>query len=355
MDVVTDFLKITQATESKLSEIDMNNIPFGRAFSDHMLIAHFRDGKWQQAEILPYAPLEMSPSNSALNYGQSVFEGMKAHKSPDGNPVLFRARQNWLRINYSAQRMAMPPIPENIFMEGIKELVKLDRNWIPNAEQGALYLRPLYFATDEYIGVKASETYTFVVFTCPVGPYYTEPVNLLVSKEYIRAAVGGVGAAKAAGNYASAMLPDKMAKAKGYHNVLWLDARNLEFIEECGTMNVFFVVDGEILTPRLTGTILPGITRNSVIQVLEDAGHKVSARQISIYELQQAHRGGKLEECFGTGTAATISHVAKIGFAGEDWILPPVSERKIGPWLYDTLMDYRTAAIDDKFGWVDEL
>ncbi|MCI4666903.1 MAG: branched-chain amino acid aminotransferase [Bacteroidia bacterium] len=355
MDVVSDFLKITQASETRISEIDMNNIPFGRVFSDHMLVAHCINGEWQQAEIKPYAPLNLTPANSALNYGQSVFEGMKAHKSPEGRPVLFRARENWLRINYSAHRMAMPPIPEEIFMEGIRELVKLDSNWLPNPDQGALYLRPLYFAADEYIGVKASDNYTFVVFTCPVGPYYSEPVNLLVNKDYIRAAIGGTGAAKAAGNYASAMLPDKMAKANGYHNVMWLDARHGEYVEECGTMNIFFVIDGEVVTPRLTGTILPGITRNSCIQLMEANGYKVTARQVSVYELQQAYREGKLEECFGTGTAATVSHVAKIGFGGEEWVLPAVSERKIGPWLYNALMDYRLGAVEDTFGWVELL
>lgn len=355
MDVVSDFLKITQIAESRISEIDMNNIPFGRVFSDHMLVARCINGEWQQPEIKPYAALNLTPANSALNYGQSVFEGMKAHKNPEGRPVLFRAEENWKRINYSAQRMAMPTIPEDIFMEGIRQLVTLDSAWLPDAEQGALYLRPLYFATDEYIGVKASQNYTFVVFTCPVGPYYSEPVNLLVNRDYIRAAIGGTGAAKAAGNYASAMLPDKMAKASGYHNVLWLDARNMEYIEECGTMNVFFVIDGEVVTPRLTGTILPGITRNSCIQILEEGGYKVTARQISIYELQQAYREGKLEECFGTGTAATVSHVAKIGFGGEDWVLPAVEDRKIGPWLYDTLMKYRTGEAEDKFGWIEVL
>ncbi|MEO0898901.1 MAG: branched-chain amino acid aminotransferase [Bacteroidota bacterium] len=352
MSVISDFLKITPASSSRLSEIDMNNIPFGRAFGDHMLVAQYRDGKWEQAEIKPYGPLSIQPSNSALNYGQSVFEGMKAHRNEAGRPVLFRPEENWKRINDSAKRLAMPAIPQEIFIEGIKALVNIDQGWLPNAEQGALYLRPLYFAADEYIGVKASTSYTFVVFTCPVGPYYTEPVNLLVNRDFVRASIGGTGAAKAAGNYAAALLPDVIAKAQGYHNVLWLDGRNLEFVEECGTMNVFFVIDGEVVTPRLTGTILPGITRDSVITVLKDAGYNVNARQISIYELQHAYRDGKLQECFGAGTAATISHVAKIGFAGEEWVLPPVSERKIGPWLYEEIMKYRTGNVDDKFGWV---
>ena len=355
MDIVSPNIKIRPVPVSRRSEIDMDHIPFGKAFSDHMLVARYENGKWQEPEILPYGPMEFAPSISALNYGQAVFEGMKAHKGPNGEVLLFRPEENFKRMNYSAYRLAMPAIPEEIFLDGIRELVKLDQAWVPNPDQGALYLRPLYFAVDEYIGVKASDSYIFTVFTCPVGAYYKEPVKLLVTKDFIRAATGGTGAAKAAGNYASALLPDKLAKDQGYHNVLWLDGRNQEFIEECGTMNIFFVLDDKVLTPRLSGTILPGITRNSVIRLLEDKGYEVEARPISIYELQQAYREKRLKEAFGTGTAATISHIDTIGFAGEDWKLPHIEDRKIGPWLSERLVNLRTGLVEDPYGWVQPI
>ncbi|RMG75377.1 MAG: branched-chain amino acid aminotransferase [Bacteroidetes bacterium] len=353
MEVAQTHIKVQPIAESRLSQIDMNDIPFGRVFSDHMLVARYRDGKWQEVQIEPYGPLPMAPSVSSLNYGQAVFEGMKAHRAPSGAPVLFRPQDNFRRINQSAARLCMPPVPEDIFMDGLRELIRLDSAWVPSAEQGALYIRPLMFATDEYIGVKASESYIFCIFTCPVGPYYAEPVSLLASKDYVRAAIGGTGSAKAAGNYAAALLPDRLAKAQGYNNILWLDGREQQYIEECGTMNVFFVIDDTVITPRLTGTILPGITRNSVLQLLQDHGYKVETRPISIYEVQEAFHEGRLQDAFGTGTAATITHIARIGFGGEDITLPAVAERKVSNWLKDTLYQIRTGQQSDPYGWVE--
>jgi branched-chain amino acid aminotransferase len=244
----------------------------------------------------------------------------------------------------------MPEIPHHIFMDGLTELIRLDRDWIPTADKGALYIRPLMFATDEFIGVKASETYTFAIFTCPVGPYYTEPVNLLATKEFVRACIGGTGFAKAAGNYAGSLYPDKLAKKQGYHNILWLDAREHTWIEECGTMNVFFVLRNKVVTPSLSGTILSGITRDSVIRLLEDAGYKVESRRVSIYEVEEAYNKNQLKEAFGTGTAATIAPIAKLGFGGQDIVFP--TERKIGPWLLERLTNLRTGAEEDPYGWV---
>jgi branched-chain amino acid aminotransferase len=335
---------------SRINKVDMDNIPFGRVFSDHMLIAHFRNGAWETAQIKPYEALQMSPAASVLNYGQAIFEGMKATRADDGSVLLFRPEDNWRRMNYSAERICMPQIPKEIFMDGLQELISLDRQWVPTAEQGALYIRPLMFATDEYIGVKASENYTFTIFTCPVGPYYAEPVNLLVNPEFVRAAVGGTGSAKFSGNYAAAMYPDKLAKAQGYHNILWLDGKENRYIEECGTMNVFFVIDGVVVTPNLTGTILPGITRKSLIHLLRKAGYTVEERPITIYELQAAHREGRLEEAFGAGTAATVSHINKIGFNGSDMVLPPVEGRKISNWLGQRLAEVK-GGVNDTYGW----
>lgn len=352
MNILEHPIQIHQTSQSRLPEVDMNNIPFGRIFSDHMLVARYANGKWQQPEIRPYGSLNLAPSISALNYGQSVFEGMKAFRQEDGQPVLFRPQDNHARINRSGQRLCMPEIPANVFMDGLKELIRLDHDWIPHKDQGSLYIRPLYFATDEFIGVKASESYMLTIFTCPVGPYYTEPVSLLASKDFVRAAIGGTGAAKAAGNYAGAMLPDKLAKSRGYNNVLWLDAKENRFVEECGTMNIFFVIDGKVITPALSGTILEGITRNSAIQVLRESGHEVEERPISIYEVQGAYHEGRLQEAFGAGTAATISHIAKIGFAGSDMILPDIADRKVGPWLGDKLERIKYGIDKDAHGWV---
>lgn len=351
MEVISNNINITRTEPSRVSEVDMNNIPFGRVFSDHMLVARYKDGSWQAPEIVPYGPLPMAPSSSVLNYGQAIFEGMKATRGVDGSVQLFRPDQNQRRFNQSAERICMPAVPEEIFMGGLKALINLDRDWVPQPEQGSLYIRPVMFATDEYIGVKASEEYIFSIFTCPVGPYYSKPVNLLASKDHVRAAIGGTGAAKFAGNYAAALLPDRLAKAKGYDNVMWLDAREGRYVEECGTMNIFFVIDGTVVTPSLSGTILPGITRASVLKLLRDKGYQVETRQVSIYEIQGAYREGRLQEVFGVGTAATISPVAKIGFAGEDFMMPPVEEFTIGNWLKDTLQAIKTGESKDDYGW----
>ncbi|MEL6255653.1 MAG: branched-chain amino acid aminotransferase [Bacteroidota bacterium] len=352
METLEKNISVQRIAQSKLSEVDMNNIPFGKVFSDHMLVAKYKDGAWQHPEILPYGKMQLAPSLTALNYGQSVFEGMKATRNIKGEAVLFRPEENWKRMNRSAHRLCMPEIPKEIFIDGLEELIKLDSGWIPTAEQGSLYLRPLYFGSDEFIGVHPSSEYIFTVFTCPVGPFYAKPVDLLVSKDHVRAVAGGTGAAKAAGNYAGALFPDKLAKAQGYNNVLWLDAKELKYVEECGTMNMFFVVDDIVLTPQLSGTILEGITRASVIQLLKDHGYKLEVRPISIYEIQAAHHEGRLQESFGVGTAAVISHIARIGFAGEDMILPPISERKIGNWLKSHMAAIKAGEAEDTHGWM---
>ena len=351
-NLVESKIRVRPVETSRIHEVDMNHIPFGREFTDHMLVAHFREGQWQQPEIIPYGKLQIAPAVTALNYGQSIFEGMKAFKSPAGDPLLFRPEANFQRMNQSAHRMCMPEIPASIFMDGLNELLRMERQWIPHPDQGSLYIRPLYFGADEYIGVRASDTYTFTIFMCPVGPYYNEPVKLLVSRDFIRAAAGGTGSAKTAGNYAASLLPDKIAKSQGYHNVLWLDARELKYVEECGTMNIFFVIDDLVITPSLTGTILAGITRNSVIQLLKDNGYKLEVRPVSIYEIQSAYREGRLKEAFGAGTAATISHISTIGFAGEDMKLPAIEKRAIGNWLHKTMSDMKNGLIDDPYGWI---
>ena len=351
-------IKIHPITQSRLKDVDMANVGFGRVFSDHMFICNYKDGKWETPEIVPYGKLSFSPSFSALHYGQAIFEGMKAYRGQDGQPLLFRPEDNWRRMNQSASRLSMPEIPEDIFIGGIKALVELDKDWIPDSDKGQMYIRPHMFATDEFIGVRASDSYTFIIFTCPVSFYYKDPVKLLATKEYSRAAIGGTGNAKSAGNYAGSLFPDKLAKAQGYDNILWLDARLHQYIEECGTMNVFFVIDDAVVTPIPTGTILGGITRDSALRLLKD--HKeeigiasVDIRRVSIYEIEDAYMQGTLKEAFGTGTAATIAPITKIGFAGKDMLLS--DERPVSNWLYKQLYGIQTGAIEDPYNWLVKL
>jgi len=348
-------IKITRMKASRLSQVDFDNIPFGRVFSDHMLVADCVKGVWQTPAIVPFGPFSLSPCTTALHYGQSIFEGMKAYRSASGKPVLFRPRDNFARMNRSAERMVMPAIPEPFFMDGLKELVRLDVDWIPNREGSSLYIRPLMFANDDYIGVKPSDNYKFLIFTCPVGQYYTEPVKLWVTRKYVRAAEGGTGEAKTAGNYASSYYAAKQAQEKGYHNVMWLDAKEHRYVEECGTMNVFFVIDGVAVTPPLAGTILHGVTRASAITLLKDMNVKVEERRVSIEEIREAHEKGKLEECFGAGTAATIAPVIAIGSEEGVLELPPDAERKVGPVLLKQLTDIRLGRAEDKYGWVESV
>ncbi len=346
---------VNRIAQSRRDQIDMDNIPFGKVFSDHMLVVKFQDGQWGTPEILPYGPLPIAPSASALNYGQAIFEGMKAHQGPTGETLLFRPEENHRRFNLSARRMAMPEVPKEVFMEGLKELLRQDKGWVPKPDQGSLYLRPVMWASEESIGVRPSDSYIFSIFACPVGAYYSDPVNLLVNRDFIRAAPGGTGAAKFAGNYASAMMPARLAKEQGYHNILWLDSVHHSYVEECGTMNVFFVIDGTVITPPLNGTILEGITRQSIITLLKDNGYKLEIRPITIYEIQAAWHEGRFEEAFGAGTAAGVSMINKIHFAGEDMVLPSVASRPVSNWLYDTIYSLRYGTALDPYGWVMEV
>lgn len=354
MNIVQN-IDIQPTQHSRIGEIDFSHLPFGRIFSDHMLVADCINGVWQQPRIIPYGKMEMSPAASVLHYGQAIFEGMKAYRTADDRVVLFRPKDNFERLNKSAARMCMPEIPEDLFIQGLIALVNLDRNWVPSSEGSSLYIRPVYFATEECVGVKASESYRLVIITSPVGAYYAEPVNLLVTKDYVRAVEGGIGETKAAANYGASLYADKMAKSKGYHNVIWLDAKEHTYIEEIGTMNVFFVIDGKVITPATNGTILKGVTRNSCIRLLKDNGYDVEERRISIDEVFIAYRSGKLQEAFGAGTAATIAHVAKIGYNGTDMVLPPVPERKVSNWLLKTLTAIRTGQAPDPYGWITEV
>lgn len=349
-------IRIEKVSRSRLSEVDLSSpdkIPFGRIFSDHMFVADYYDGEWRNLCIVPFGKLELSPAVMALHYGQSIFEGMKAFKDVRGRAVLFRPEMNARRMIRSAERMAMPPVPEDLFLQAVKELVRIDKDWIPAGEDSALYIRPVQFATDEYIGVKPSQTYKFLIFACPVGPYYPKPVRVLVERHYSRACPGGTGFAKAAGNYGASLMPARLAQQQGYDQLLWTDCVEHRWIEESGTMNVFFVIDGVIVTPPLDrGTILPGVTRDSIITLFRDNGYRVEERPISVDEIVEAHRKGRLEDAFGTGTAATVTQIEAIGVDGEDLILPPVEDRYHSRWAKEKLTAIRLGKEPDPYGWV---
>lgn len=345
-------IKVQKTANSRIKELDYNNITFGKLFSDHMFMADFENGAWNDAQILPYGPLMMSPATSALHYGQAIFEGMKAYKNEKGEVALFRPLDNHKRINISAERMAMPTIPEEIFMEGLKQLVAMDKDWVPDSDGASLYIRPFIIGTDEFIGVKPSDNYRFYIITSPAGKYYNEPVKVLVETNYIRAVEGGVGFVKASGNYGRSLFPTKLAQQRGYQQIIWTDARNHRYLEESGTMNLMIVIDDVLITPPVGDTILAGITRDSVLTLARDWKMKVQERKISIDEVLDAHKRGTLEEAFGTGTAATIAHISTIGFEGKDYVLPPVDGRIFSNRVSQELDNIRKGKSEDKHNWM---
>ncbi len=344
---------ITLSKESRLSTVDFDNLVFGKIFSDHMFVADYVDGQWTNLEIRPTATMEVHPANMAWHYGQSIFEGMKATRDDIGTPLLFRPEMHAVRMNKSAVRMCMPEIPEDMFVQAVSNLVALDKAWIPPAQGSALYVRPFMFATDEYVGVRPSETYRFIIICAPVGPYYAKPVKLKAEETYVRAAVGGVGEAKTAGNYAASLYPAMLAKKEGYDQIMWLDAKEFKFIQEVGTMNIFFLIDGKVVTPATDGTILKGITRDTMMHIMKDKGLEVEVRPISIDELLQAYDAGKLQEVFGTGTAAVVAIVSDIKY--KDRVLSLDAENYVvGPMLKETINGIRAKKIADTHGWIQE-
>lgn len=348
-------INIIKAESSKLQDLDLDHLPFGHYFSDHMLEADYEDGEWKNIEIKPYQPLLVSPSIAALHYGQAIFEGVKAFKDQKNKPFIFRPQDNYRRFNISAERMNMPLIPSDIFLEGMRQLVALDKNWIPNSEDHALYIRPFMFSTDEIIGVRPSDNYKFMIILSPCGPYYSTPMRIYVEEHYVRAVPGGVGFAKAAGNYASAMLATAEAKRKGYDQVLWTDAFEHKYVQEIGTMNVIFIIGDKAITPDLEmGTILDGVTRASAITLLKEMGYKVEERPLTIDEIIDSYKAGLLHEVFGTGTAATISLIKELRY--KDFIMDfEVEKWKVAPTIKKWLTDIREGRREDKYGWMWEV
>lgn len=345
-------IRTQRTTASRIAERDAAPLEFGKVFSDHMLVVDYRAGEWQEAQILPFGNLSVSPANSALHYGQAIFEGMKAYPTAAGGVALFRPLDNWARLNASAERMCMPAVPEELFMQGLKELVRLDAPWLPRVPGGALYIRPFMFATDGMLGVRPSESYRFAVITCPVELYYTKPLRVRFEQKYVRSAEGGAGFAKNAGNYGAAMYPTRLAQQEGYHQLIWTDASEHQYVEESGTMNIVFVVDGKLITPSLSTSILDGITRRSVLQLARDMGVAVEERRVGSREIIGALQAGTLQEAFGVGTAATIAPIALIGHEGHDYDLPAVGPEALSQRLGAALGAIRTGQAPDPHGWV---
>jgi branched-chain amino acid aminotransferase len=348
----TDTFKLTKTDSSKLASLDMDHIPFGRYFTDHMLEVNYEKGEWGEVEIKPYQPISFDPSLAALHYGQAIFEGIKAYKNKGGEVFIFRPEDNFRRFNISAERMEMPTVPEEIFIEGMKQLVKLDEKWIPEKHDYSLYIRPFMFSTDEVIGVRPGLTYKFMIILSPTGPYYSEPMRIYAEEKYVRAVPGGVGFAKTAGNYGSSLHPTAEAKRKGYDQILWMDAFEHKYVQECGTMNVFFIIGNTAITPSLTeGTILAGVTRDSVIELLKEMGLNVEERRLGIDEIMDAYKKGNLREVFGTGTAATISQIKELCY--KDFVMKfDIDKWEVAPEIKKTMSDIKEGNVDDRFGWM---
>lgn len=335
---------------------DPKELGFGRHFTDHMFCMDYtRKNGWHNPRIEPYKSLQLDPATLVFHYGQAVFEGLKAYRTKTGNVQFFRPASNFKRLNHSCEILCIPNFDEHFVLDILKALVKLDKRWVPDAEGTSLYVRPAIIATDPFLGVRVSDRYLFFIIMCPVGAYYTEgfgPVKIWVTKDYVRAVPGGLGEAKTAGNYAASLYAGEKARKDGYTQVLWLDGIEHKYVEEVGAMNIFFVIEDELITPKLTGSILPGITRDSVIQLARSWKISVQERKIGIDEVVAANKSGKLKEMFGSGTAAVISPVGKIKY-GNDEIT--IADGRVGPLaqrFYKSLTDIQHGRAEDQFGWV---
>jgi len=346
-------------TNTPQKKPDENNLGFGQFFTDHMFVMDYSSKLgWHNASIIPYSPLSFEPSIMVFHYGQAVFEGLKAYRTNDDRILLFRPEKNMERLNVSCRRLCIPEIDVEFAVEVIKTLVNLDRDWVPKKEGTSLYIRPFIIATDPYLGVKPSDTYKFIIILSPVGAYYPEgmnPVKIYVEPKYTRAAKGGVGFTKTSGNYASSLIAQVEAKKKGYTQVLWLDCIEKRYIEEVGTMNVFFKINNQVITPPLEGTILPGITRDSVIQLLKSWNIPIVERKISIEEIYESNTKGQLEEAFGTGTAAVISPIGELNWNDKKMIINGGNSGALSLKLYEALTGIQYGKLPDPFSWTKEV
>jgi len=346
-------IDVNLTSKSRLEQTDFDNLKFGHVKSDHIFVAQYRNGSWTNIEVKPYDYFKISPACIGLHYGQSIFEGLKAYRMNDGRIGVFRPEANMARLQRSAERLAMEPVPSEIFMEGLKTLLDIDKAWVPNGEEKSLYIRPYQFGDEPNIGVHASDSYSFIIFTCPTGKYYDKHVNVYVEDEYIRAARGGVGYAKAAGNYAPTLKPVKEVQAKGYDQILWcqkLDGKL--YAGEIGTMNFFIQIGDKLITPELDSTILEGITRDSILSIAKEEGIEVEERMITVDEIFKAAEAGIIKDAFGAGTAAVVTHIAGLGYGDRHFDLPSVADRKLSHFFKQKLTDIRLGRAEDKHGWM---
>ena len=350
-------ISITKATEPKAKPADESKLGFGKIFTDHMFIMDYsEDLGWHDARIVPFGPLPIHPASTVLHYGAEIFEGMKAYRQANGDIAMFRPIENIRRLNNSAERLCLPQLDEEACLDILKTIVELEKDWVPHSEGTSLYIRPYLFGNDPHLGVHAVKNATFVVICSPVGAYYAEgikPVKIAIESEDVRAVRGGTGYAKCGGNYAASLRAGKRAEEKGYTQVLWLDGVERKYIEEVGAMNVMFKIDGTIITPALTGSVLPGITRKSCVELLKSWGYNVEERLFSVDELFGAAADGRLEEAWGTGTAAVVSPIGHLSYKGDVY---EVSNNEIGALtqkLYDELTGIQWGKVEDKFGWVE--
>jgi len=347
----TAAIAVQKTSHSRIEETDFNNLEFGKYISDHMVVADWAKGAWSEPSIMPFGELRMTPAILALHYGQAIFEGMKAFRMMDGTINIFRPHKHHDRLRKSLDRMCMPEVPYDMFIQALHALVELDQNWVPRSEGSSLYLRPVVFASESRLGVKVSDQYKFVVLTSPVGPYYNKPFRLKVESHYTRTAEGGTGFAKCAGNYGGAFYPTQLAKKEGFDQVLWTDYKEHRYIDEVGMMNVMFVMNGKLITPKLNTAILDGITRDSLIAIAREDGLTVEERRISIDDLEEGFKNKSLTEAFGCGTAAVVAPIATINIRGVDYTFPAVEPASIQMRLKKRLLDIRTGVAADKHNW----
>jgi len=347
---IKDLIEVTKIETSKINNVDFNNLSFGSIFSDHMLVCDYVDGKWNIPKIIPYQAVSLDPSAKIFHYGQSVFEGLKAYKDANNDVFLFRPEDNAKRLNISSKRLSIPELPEVYFMEGLKKLLEVDNAWIPSAEGSSLYIRPFIFASGNGFHASPANAYKFIIATAPSGAYFSGKVKVLIEETYSRSANGGVGYAKAGGNYAGQFYPTQLAVKKGYNQVIWTDDTTHEYIEEAGAMNIFIRINDTLLTGPVSDRILDGITRKSIIEIAKDEGINIEVRKIKVAELIEAAQNGSLKEMFGAGTAAVVSPISTFGYRDTDYDLPEL-ENTYASILKKRITDIQTNKAEDKFGW----
>ena len=345
-----ELIEVTKTSKSKINEVDFDHLSFGNVFSDHMLVCNYKNGKWHAPEVVPYQPITLDPSAKIFHYGQSIFEGMKAYKDENGDIFLFRPLDNFKRLNISAKRLAIPELPEDYFMEGLKTLLDVDKDWIPTTKGSSLYIRPFIFATGKGFHASPADEYKFIIATAPSGAYFSGKVKVLIEEKYSRSANGGVGFAKAGGNYAGQFYPTQLAVAKGYNQVIWTDDNSHEYIEEAGAMNIFVRINDTLITAPTNDRILDGITRKSLIDIAKSENISVEVRPLTVIEVVEAAKNGTLKEMFGAGTAAVISPISTFGYKGVDYDLPEL-EHTYASLLKKRITDIQYNRSGDPFGW----